>query len=82
MDIDFDVENQNDIVRNVKKLSNLMSERNIELSQAQELLCGGKIDDNGKAKINWRALQDEFINLGRGDRRKITINLFLNIFSN
>ena len=48
MDIDFDVENQDDIVRTVKKLSDLMRERNIELSQAKELLYGGKIDDNGK----------------------------------
>ena len=42
LDIDFDVENQDDIVRTVKKLSNLMHERNIELPQAKELLCGGK----------------------------------------
>ena len=33
------------IVRTVKKLSNLMRERNIELSQAKELLCGGKINE-------------------------------------
>ncbi len=32
-----------------------MRETNIELSQAKELLCGGKIDDNGKAGINWKA---------------------------
>ena len=74
LEIDFDVENQDDIVRTVKKISNLMRERNIELSQAKELLCGGKIDDNGKAGINWKALQDEFINLERGDRRKTTLN--------
>ena len=43
MDIDFNTENQDDIVRTVKKPSNLMRERNIELSQAKELLCGGKI---------------------------------------
>ena len=52
LDIDFDAESQDEIVRTVKKLSNLMRERNIELSQASELLCGGKIDDNGKAGIN------------------------------
>ena len=63
LDIDFNIENQDDIVRTVKKLSNLMRERNIEISQAKELLCGGKIDDNGKGGINWKALQDEFINL-------------------
>ena len=51
-----------------------MRARNIELSQAKELLCGGKIDDNGNAGINWKALQDEFINLERGDRRKKTLN--------
>jgi hypothetical protein len=32
LDIDFDAENQDDIVRTVKKLSNLMRKRNIELS--------------------------------------------------
>ena len=55
LDIDFDAENQDDIVRTVKKLSDLMRERNIELSKAKELLCGGKIDAHGKAflvKIN------------------------------
>ena len=36
-----------------------MCERNIELSQAKELLCGGKIDDNGKAGINWNLQGDE-----------------------
>ncbi len=61
-------------MRTVKKLSDLMRERNIELSKAKELLCGGKIDDDGKAGINWKALQDEFINLERGDRRKTTLN--------
>ena len=50
-------------MRTVKKISDLMRERNIELSQSKELLCGGKIDDNGKARINWKALQDEYINL-------------------
>ena len=74
LDIVFNVENQDDIVRTVKKLSNLMSERNIKLSQAKELLCGEKIDDNGKAVINWKALQDEFINLERVDRRKTTLS--------
>ena len=44
LDIDCDVENQDDILRTVKKLSDLMRERNIELSQAKELLCGGKIE--------------------------------------
>ena len=47
-----------------------MRERNIELSKAKELLCGGKIDAHGKAFINWKSLQDEFINVERGDRRK------------
>ena len=63
LDIDFDAENQDEIVRTVKKLSDLMRERNIELSKAKELLCGGKIDDKGKVGINWKSLQDEFINL-------------------
>ena len=74
LDIDFDAENQDDIVRTVKKLSDLMRERNIELSKAKELLCGGKIDAHGKASINWKSLQDEFINVERGDRRKTTLN--------
>jgi hypothetical protein len=51
-----------------------MHKRNIELSQAKELLCEGKIYDNGNAVINWKALQDEIINLERGDRRKTTLN--------
>ena len=33
LDIDFDAENQDDIVRTIKKLSDLMRERNIELSK-------------------------------------------------
>ena len=74
LEIDFDAEYQDDIERAVKKLSYLMSERNIELSKAKELLCGGKIDVNGKASINWKSLQDEFINLERGDRRTTTLN--------
>lgn len=35
--IDFDAENQDSILRTVKKLSNLMCERNIEFLQAKEL---------------------------------------------
>lgn len=37
-DINFDAENQDDIARTVKKLSELMRERNIELSKSKELL--------------------------------------------
>ena len=51
-----------------------MRGRNIELSKAKELLCSEKIDDNGKVGINWKSLQDEFINMERGDRRKTTLN--------
>ena len=51
-----------------------MRGRNIELSKAKELLCSGEIDDNGKVCINWKSLQDEFINLERGERRKTTLN--------
>ena len=58
LDIDFEVENQVNILRIVKQLSNLIHERNIELSQAKELLYEGKIDYNGKAGINWKALED------------------------
>ena len=43
-----------------------MRERNIELSQAKELLRGGIIVDNRKEGINWKSLQDEFINLRGG----------------
>ena len=39
-----------------------MRERNIQFSQAKEFLCGGKIYNNGKARINWKVLTDEFIN--------------------
>ena len=44
LEIDFDVDNQDDIVRTVKKLSDHMREINFELSEAKELLCGGKIE--------------------------------------
>ena len=44
MEIDFDADNQDDIVRTVKKFSDLMHKRNIELSQTKELLCGGQIE--------------------------------------
>ena len=74
LEIDFDAENQDEIMRTVKKLSDLMRERNIELSKAKVLLCGGKIDDNCKIGINWKSLKDEFINLERGDRRKTNLN--------
>ena len=40
-----------------------MRERNIELSQAKELFHEGKIDDNRKAGVNQKSLQDEFIDL-------------------
>ena len=42
--------------------------------KAKELICGGKIEDNSKAGINWKALKDEFINLERVDRSKRTLN--------
>ena len=42
LDIDFDAEVQDDIVWTIKKLSDLMRGRNIELSKAKELLFGGK----------------------------------------
>ena len=51
LDIDFDAENQDDIVRTVKKLSDLMRERNIELSKAKELLCGGKLKIMAKLSL-------------------------------
>ena len=35
LEIDFDADNQEDIVRTVKKLSELMRERNIQFSQAK-----------------------------------------------
>lgn len=68
----FNAEYQDDIVTItiVRKLSDLICERNIWLSKAKELLCSGKIDDNGNADINWKSLQDEFINVERGDIRK------------
>ena len=49
LEIDFDADIQDDIVRTFKKLSDLMRERNIELSQAKELFGGEKIDNKGKA---------------------------------
>ena len=43
LDIDFDADNQDEIIRTVKRLSELMRERNIDLAKAKELICGGKI---------------------------------------
>ena len=57
MDIDFGTENQDDIVRTIKKLSDLIRERNIELSKAKRITLWRKIDDNGNAGIKWKALQ-------------------------
>ena len=74
LDIDFDAENQDDIVRTVKKLSDLMRERNIELSKAKELLCGGKIDDDGIFTTSNDLilhLNDEF----KGDKTKALASL-------
>ena len=73
MEIDFDAEYQDDIVRNVKKHSDLMSEGNIELSKGKELIYSGKTNNNCKNGINSKFLQDEFINLERGDRRRNTL---------
>ena len=76
LEFNFDAEKQDVIVRTFKKHSDFMSERNIELSQAKQLLCAEKIDDSSKAWINLKAFQDEFINLERADRRKTTLNSF------
>ena len=51
LEIDYDVENQDDIVRTAKKLSDLMRERNIELSQAKELVLEGKFMILPKAEL-------------------------------
>tara|TARA_B100001093_G_scaffold232387_1_gene222791 strand:+ start:35 stop:553 length:519 start_codon:yes stop_codon:yes gene_type:complete len=58
LEIDFDADNQDNILRTVKKLSDLMRERNIVLSQPKELICGGKIDDNRKAGTQPGAFSD------------------------
>ena len=57
LDIDFDAENQDDIVRTVKKLSELIREKILNY-QKQKNYNGG-VEDNGNAGINWEALQDE-----------------------
>ena len=44
-----------------------MRERNIDLAKAKELICGGKIDCNGKAGVNRLELTDEFQREERGD---------------
>ena len=49
-----------------------MRERNNNLAKAKELICGGKIDCNGKAGIKWIALTDKFQREERGDKRKTT----------
>ena len=43
MDIDFDADNQGEIVRTVKKLKELVRERNINLVKAKELIFVGKL---------------------------------------
>ena len=40
MDIDFDADNQDEIVRTVKRLSELMRERNIEKNKDRKFLYG------------------------------------------
>ena len=55
LDIDFEVENQDDIVRTINNLSKIMRERNIELSHAKELLYGGKIDWSDELSTNYLA---------------------------
>ena len=42
MDIDFEADNQDEIVRTVKRLSEIMLKRNIDLANEKELICGGK----------------------------------------
>ena len=48
LDIDFEADNRDDIVRTVMKLSDLMSEINIEFSKVKELFIVRKIVDKGK----------------------------------
>ena len=60
LEIDFDADNQDYIVRTVKKLSDLMRERNIELSQAKELLLEEKL--NGQKLF--KRLGDLTLNIG------------------
>ena len=43
LDIDFDVDNQDEIIRTIKRLSELMHERNFDLAKAKELICGSKL---------------------------------------
>ena len=43
LEIDFYAENKDDIVKTVKKLLELMRERNFDLAKAKELIYGGKI---------------------------------------
>ena len=56
----------------VKRLSELMSETNIDLEKANKLICCGKIDNKGKSGIKLIALTDEFENEEGGDKRKTT----------
>ena len=58
MEIDFDADNQDDLVGTFKKLSAFMRERNIELSKAKELLFGWKIDDNGNSSFYEKFLRE------------------------
>ena len=52
-DIYFDAENQENIVRLVKKLADLMSERNIELAKSKILICSGKIKNKSQSGIDF-----------------------------
>ena len=69
LDIDFNAEYQDDIVRTVRKISELMRERNIELPRAKEILCGRKFD-NDKVGIKLHALRYELNNIQRGGSKK------------
>ena len=48
-----------------------MNERSVDLVKAYELISGGKLNKNGKNKINWFALKEEFINEEGGNRRHL-----------
>ena len=63
LDIDFDAEYQDHIVRTIRKLSDLMRERNIELSKAKELyFLSDKIPAEEALKLgltNWVVKHEE-----------------------
>ena len=78
MDIDFEFEKQNDILRTVKQISKLMREEILNCHEQKNYFVKEKMMIIAKPElINLKALQDEFITIEIGDLRKTTLIHFL-----